>query len=229
MLWSVSVMRRIAQRLLITVKDHGHGMDFDTVVNKWLVPATDDKLKRRRSLKGRVLQGRKGIGRFAAAILGDRILLETTSRGVTTSLFLDMGKLERIEYLDEFELDIEDIETSNPNGTRIEIESVCLTTNDVREIWNPRQLHKLFVELRSLIAPEDVYKAAERQGYNIDHDRFDIHLNFGDFPVEDYNQRKIHVKPYPVLDLYDYKISGRVDKHGNAILEFDNQNVTTHP
>ena len=26
------------KRLLIRVEDHGHGMSFDTVVNKWLVP-----------------------------------------------------------------------------------------------------------------------------------------------------------------------------------------------
>ena len=73
--------------LLIGVEDHGHGMSFDTVVNKWLVPATDDKLIRKRSEKGRVLQGRKGIGRFAAAILGERVLLETTSNGLTTSFW----------------------------------------------------------------------------------------------------------------------------------------------
>jgi anti-sigma regulatory factor (Ser/Thr protein kinase) len=34
------------KRLLIRLEDHGHGMSFDTVVNKWLVPATDDKLIR---------------------------------------------------------------------------------------------------------------------------------------------------------------------------------------
>jgi len=32
--------------LSIKVIDNGHGMEFDTVINKWLVPATDDKLIR---------------------------------------------------------------------------------------------------------------------------------------------------------------------------------------
>jgi len=219
----------VAKRLLIVVEDHGHGMGFDTVVNKWLVPATDDKLKRKRSAKGRILQGRKGIGRFAAAILGDRILMETTSKGVTTSLLLDMGALEEIEYLDELELDIEEEKTGKPDGTRIEIESDGLTADDVKETWNPRQLHKLFVELRSLIAPEEIYKAAERQGYKVDHDCFDIRLTFGEFPVENYNRREILIKPYPVLDLYDYKISGRVDEKGYTVLEFENQNVPSLP
>jgi len=150
--------------LQIVVEDHGHGMDFDTVVNKWLVPATDDKLKRKRSAKGRILQGRKGIGRFAAAILGDRIRMKTTANGVTTSLLLDMGELEKIEYLDELELNIEKQETGKSEGTRIEIESDGLSVEQVRDTWNARQLHKLFVELRSLIAPEEIYKTAEVQG-----------------------------------------------------------------
>lgn len=52
-------------------------MSYDTIVNKWLVPSTDDKLKRKRSPKGRILQGRKGIGRFAAMVLGDELTLDT--------------------------------------------------------------------------------------------------------------------------------------------------------
>lgn len=218
-----------AKRLVIRVEDHGHGMSFDTVVNKWLVPATDDKLTRKRSGKGRVLQGRKGIGRFAAAILGDRILMETSSNGVTTSLLLDMDELDRVAYLDELELDIAEQQTGRPDGTRIEIEKEGLSADDVRDIWTPKQLRKLFVELRSLIAPDEVYQAAARQGYQVDHDPFEIKLVFWNFPVEEYDNREIEVRPFPVLDLYDYKISGRVDETGNATLIFENQNLAGLP
>ncbi|MCB1738443.1 MAG: ATP-binding protein, partial [Gammaproteobacteria bacterium] len=218
-----------ARRLLVVVEDHGDGMDFDTVVNKWLVPATDDKLTRKRSARNRILQGRKGIGRFAATILGERMLLETTSEGVTTSLLLDMEQLEKIAFLDELELDVEEERTGKPNGTRIEIESDGLTADEVSDRWNTRQLHKLFVELRSLIGPEEISSAATRQGYKVDHDRFDIRLTFDTFPVENYNTREIAIRPYPVLDLYDYKIAGRVDNKGNAVLEFENRNVIGLP
>lgn len=214
-----------AKRLLIKIEDHGHGMSLDTVINKWLVPATDDKLIRKKSAKGRALQGRKGIGRFSAAILGDRILMETSSNGMTTSIRLDIDELNKIEYLDELDIKIADRHTSQPDGTRIEIEKENLTADDIRDIWNPKQLRKLFVELRSLIAPDEVYEAAAKQGYQIDHDRFNIKLVFGSFPVEEYNNREIVVKPFPVLDLYDYKISGKVDANGNTSLVFENQNV----
>ena len=60
----------INKEIKIVIKDFGHGMDRDTVLNKWLIPSTDDKLKRKKSPKGRTMQGRKGLGRYAAAILG---------------------------------------------------------------------------------------------------------------------------------------------------------------
>ncbi|WP_018403439.1 sensor histidine kinase [Marinobacter gelidimuriae] len=214
-----------AQRLTIKVKDTGHGMTSDVVVNKWLVPATDDKLKRKISKNGRMLQGRKGIGRFSATILGDRILMDTSANGVTTSLLLDMTELENIDYLDELELNIDEQATDAPNGTSIEIEKENQTTEDIKNTWTKRQLRKLFAELRGLIAPEEIYQAAENQGFKIHHDKFKIILKFENFPVDDYHDRVIEVEPFPVLDLYDYKISGRVSPDGQAKLTFDNQNI----
>ena len=49
------------KRIEITVRDYGHGMSQDTVINKWMVPSTPDKLERRTSPNGRIMQGRKGI------------------------------------------------------------------------------------------------------------------------------------------------------------------------
>ncbi len=216
-------------RLLISVTDSGDGMDLDTVINKWLVPATDDKFRRKRSRKQRVLQGRKGIGRFAAAVLGERILLETTCKGVTTSLILDMEVLERTEYLDELELDVSEERTGKADGTVIEIEKDNVSSADVQAIWTPKQLHKLLVELRSLLSPEDVYKAAASQGYEVNYDAFDIRLVFSNFPVEGYRDREMVILPFPVLDLFDYRISGMVDSSGNATLAYSNQNIPSLP
>lgn len=216
-------------RLLIQLEDQGHGMSFDTVVNKWLVPATDDKLKRKRSTNGRVLQGRKGIGRFAAAILGERILLETSQDGKTTTLILDMEELESTEFLDQLNLEVAVEDTGKNAGTIIEIEKDNVSASDVMAIWTSKQLHKLLVELRSLISPEDVYKAASDQGFNINYDTFEIKLIFQDFPLEEYANREIKIEPFPVLDLYDYRVSGTINTEGTASLEFRNQNIPSLP
>lgn len=217
------------QRLSISIIDKGHGMSFDTVINKWLVPATDDKLKRKKSSRGRVLQGRKGIGRYAAGVLGDRILMESTSKKETTSFLLDMNELDKIEYLDQLELNIKTEKTSKDDGTVIDIYKENISIEDVQNIWTSRQIHKLLVELRSLIAPEEVFKVAKAQGYKIEHDKFKIKLVFTDFPNTQYSNREIKIEPFPVLDLYDYKISGRIDAKGNAKLLFKNQNIPSLP
>jgi hypothetical protein len=175
------------------------------------------------------LQGRKGIGRFAAAVLGERILIETAQDGKTTSLFLDMEELESIEYLDQLELDVSVEDTEKENGTIIEIEKDNVSASDVQAIWTAKQLHKLLIELRSLLSPEDVYKAASDQGYRINYDAFDIKLIFQKFPLDEYSNREIKIKPFPVLGLYDYRVSGTVDKEGWANLRFENQNIPSLP
>lgn len=57
-------------KVKFTVWDRGHGMSYDTVVKKWMVPATPYKSERRFSPKGRRMQGNKGIGRYASFLLG---------------------------------------------------------------------------------------------------------------------------------------------------------------
>lgn len=58
----------------IIIEDDGCGMDENIIKKHWLNPATPDKLKKKsdnyRTAKGRILQGDKGIGRFAVFKLG---------------------------------------------------------------------------------------------------------------------------------------------------------------
>ena len=93
------------QGLKISISDDGHGMSRDVVLNKWMVPSTDDKLKRGKSPNGRLMQGRKGIGRYAASILGDSMLLETTSENSEqTTILVEWSDFNKAEFLDDVEL-----------------------------------------------------------------------------------------------------------------------------
>jgi HSP90 family molecular chaperone len=76
------------RKLTISIVDNGHGMSRGVVVSKWLVPSTDDKVLRKTSPNGRMLQGRKGVGRYAASMLGDDLLLDTIDEnGERTTVF----------------------------------------------------------------------------------------------------------------------------------------------
>lgn len=212
-------------QLIIDVIDKGHGMSYDTVVNKWLVPATNDKLKRKRSEKNRVLQGRKGIGRFAALTLGKKVVLETVKDNYLTKLELDMEEVDSLHYLDELMIDVSHSRVNQDSGTSIKLVTNNLSEDDVKKIWTPKQFRKLLVELRSLTAPQEVHEAAKKQGFKIEYDNFDVKLKFDDFPVEDFSNRIVAVEPFPVLDLFDYRVFGSVSKEGVASIAYENQNI----
>lgn len=92
----------------VTIMDYGHGMSRDTVISKWMVLSTKDKLERKISPKGRVMQGRKGVGRYAASVLGSDLLLETVSIDKEkTTVFVEWDSFENADYLDDVEILIE--------------------------------------------------------------------------------------------------------------------------
>lgn len=69
----------------IIIEDNGHGMDIDVIEKHLLNPATPEKKRRKdiknTTVKGRVIQGEKGIGRFAFMKLGRKIEITTRKKG----------------------------------------------------------------------------------------------------------------------------------------------------
>lgn len=101
---SISIIGK-KNTITFSVYDDGHGMSYNTIINKWLVPSTDDKLKRKQSPKGRILQGRKGIGRFAAMVLGDELTLDTKiDKGERTRVTIDWKAFEKAKYLNDVDI-----------------------------------------------------------------------------------------------------------------------------
>lgn len=199
----------------ITIADHGHGMTRDDVINKWMVPSTMDKLRRRRSPSGRVMQGRKGVGRYAASVLGKDLLLETVaSQGEKTEVYIDWSQFENTEYLDDVEILVETSETSEPPGTCLTITADDQFLSD----WHQRQFDKLRFELRRLKSPV---------GVALSSDDFRINLKILGFPsVEDVSET---IEPYPIFDLFDYKISGNVSSDGLGTLQYAMQKIRNAP
>lgn len=199
----------------ISIADRGHGMSRDTVINKWLVPSTDDKLKRKISPNGRVMQGRKGIGRYAASMLGETLHLETvTSDGEKTEVLVNWKDFEKAEFLSDVEVLVETQKSTQPTGT---ILTITGGKNHLLE-WDKDQVEKLEFELRKLIPPINVELFPELKD-----DGFEVTLHFINFYKDQKERIKIEIKPYPIIQLYDYRISGTISANGNGILNFRNQ------
>jgi len=195
----------------VVISDHGHGMSRNTVINKWMVPSTDDKLNRRKSQSGkRIMQGRKGIGRYAASILGGDLLLETiTSEGKKTTVYLIWKNFEEAQYLDDVEVLIETVNVSEPQGTKLTI----IGDNAHLSEWDKAQFSRLRFELKKLISP--VSTALDSEG---DDEKFKINLVVKGFDgVDDISEE---MEPYPIFDLFDYKIAGKVSANGEGVLNY---------
>ena len=77
----------------VEVWDDGSGMDAGTLQSSWFDIATDAKRKKPRSEGGRRVLGEKGIGRLAAARLGEELLLTTRRQESDEVQFRDRGRL----------------------------------------------------------------------------------------------------------------------------------------
>jgi signal transduction histidine kinase len=193
----------------IVISDHGHGMSRDDVINKWMVPSTQDKFDRRISPAGRIFQGNKGVGRYAASILGTDLLLETvTPEGEQTTAYFEWRNFKDAKYLDDVEIPIETTTVSEPQGTRLTING----DDELLAEWDGKRFEQLQFELKKLKSPvSTVFKD----------DEFRIHLTVNGFPqVEDIEEV---IEPYLLFDLFDYKISGRIGANGKGILTYSSQ------
>jgi signal transduction histidine kinase len=133
----------------ILVADDGHGMDLQTVLRAWLEPGTMLKRINDRSPAGRLYQGAKGIGRFAAARLAQSLLLESKTKDNEngTIVLLDWGMFGDNNYLDEIDVEYEvrplpDLD----HGT-------ILTLAGIRKAWTEADYEQLHARLSRLISP----------------------------------------------------------------------------
>lgn len=159
---------------LITVQDHGHGMTYNDVLNRWFEPATDEKVQRKISPGGRLMLGAKGIGRFAASRLGSKTKLSTISKTkagkfdcVTVSI--DWENFSSDQYLDELDIPVKrkPLESSPRLKT-----GVTLEIEDLRDQWTRKKVEGLIRELRRVATPPE------------EGDQFEIHLDLSAFTNE---------------------------------------------
>ena len=199
----------------IIITDHGHGMSRDDIINKWLVPSTADKVKRGKSPSGRILQGSKGVGRYAASILGNNLHLETvTNKGEKTTVHVEWDKFEVAQYLDDVEIPIKTVEVAEPSGTVLTING----NDEYLKCWNKERFRKLRFELKKLTSPMSSIFNNEDSN-----DNFRINLKVEGFSdTEDVEET---IEPFPIYELFDYKIFGTIDANGDGVLTYSNQRL----
>lgn len=207
----------------IVIEDHGHGMSRDDVICKWLVPSTTDKLDRKQSAT-RTMQGRKGIGRWSASILGVDLLLETTTPdGSQTSVYIEWSAFEASEFMDQVPILVETKQTNHAQGTKL---TICSTPAEI-EYWargvdeysNSSGYALLERELSKLVSP---FSTAVTTAGLIS-DEFEIFIDYGTLLETGGDNRVVTIQPIPIVEAFDYSISGKISNTGKGILTYQTQ------
>lgn len=210
----------------IIIEDSGHGMSADIIEKHWLNPATPEKKLRKRKKRttpsGRVIQGDKGIGRFAILKLGRKIKIITRATGENDEHVIDY---DFSEYDDDFltekgeekELFIDDLKVSLltripkvivkskislgarklnrlPQGTRIEI-------SDLKGNWSDKKVSDIYRDISRLesIFTQQINNKAEKG--------FEVRIYKDDTP------QKLHEEYLEKLQfLFDERAVFRVEK-----------------
>jgi len=160
------------ERPYIEIEDDGDGMTLKTIKEIWLRPATPYKLDKKKqknnyTAKGRIIQGEKGIGRFAIHKLGEKVEVYTkTETTDEIKLVLDFTEFdpEKADIFNQESSDyklLKDVqnkwyvnappeEIKKPKGTLIRI-------FNLRETWKESDFMELEKAKNRLIPPIDPY------------------------------------------------------------------------
>lgn len=188
----------------IIIEDNGFGMTQDIIENHWVNPATPTKLigkqTKNTTPKGRVIQGEKGIGRFALLKLGRKIDITTRAKGQASELELTLDvsaftpdfipKGGKPMFLDELQVVLRSVNPAKkiqecsvkigarklkrrPHGTRIEISHLTST-------WSKAKVESIFndmARLQSIFLPDTKSKQLSA-GFELVIYRDDIYQEF---------------------------------------------------
>lgn len=207
----------------IEIEDDGKGMDIATVLDVWMKPATPNKLnlkkqgEKRFTDKGRVMQGDKGVGRFAIYKLGNHVEMFTKAAGKDEAkVLLDFVKyaddeFEESNHKDKLLSEIKnkwsvsdsplEIKNAKGQGTKIIIK-------DLRDEWKEKDLNKLTKAFYRMTPPK-----LPRQYNSVD--EFDVKVFWGS------EEKKIKTKRFEeFLDTAPFFFEGMVDGSGTISFSY---------
>ena len=140
----------------IVVEDDGDGMTLEIIRDIWLVPGHDHRARQRAALRrtrrGRLPLGEKGLGRFAAHKLGNRIEVVSRARGEPECVVsIDWNALIQQQNLSDATVQVTTREpkffSQDNTGTRI-------TISGLRESnWTRGEVRRLQRQITSITSP----------------------------------------------------------------------------
>ena len=193
----------------IEVVDNGHGMDYDTIRDVWCVISTPNRAEypvARSGRSTRAVTGDKGLGRLAAARLGDDMIVRTkTTSGPTLEVSINWNDLFGVETIEEVSVRVSRLPKDSFEGRQ----GTTIRMGSLRNDWTLPKIDDLEANLARLISPFGVGD-------------FAIHLEAPNRAGTG-DVRKVRVPDY--MSRPKYQIAGKVDVEGAIHWRYDYQPI----
>lgn len=217
----------LEEQAYIEIEDDGYGMTLDTIKNVWLRPATPNKFDKKRKRdnktpKGRIIQGEKGIGRFAVHKLGEKIELFTKAEGqheVKLEMnFVDFNPDDLNLFNQQTDYKLLDEVSNNwyvqdPPERITNNTGTIIRISNIREKWSEHDYKELYKNIQRMMSPVDEGARA-------------LDIDFiQDFAIEMYLDGKYYVdedtKSFAdVFERAQFSMIGSIDKNGRISFQY---------
>lgn len=134
----------------LVISDNGIGMTEQQLVNGFMRISSTDKLHNPTSLRfNRTKAGKKGIGRFAAQRLGERLIITTQTKDAVNAIRIeiDWNAYTIDRDLTSITFPIEIVQKEKVEGTTIEIQSL-------RDKWTETAIKRIYRYVLDLFQPD---------------------------------------------------------------------------
>ena len=181
----------INEKSKIIIQDNGIGINQQIIEKSWLNPATPTKLKQKQAQKGktpkgRILQGEKGIGRFAIFKLGATIKITTkTEKDNYENLvlydfskydndFMQENGVEKELYIDDLEVQYEQNEIINfsanneiefgINNIPMDVHGTIIEISNLKSNWSENKFKTLQTDIGKMLP---IFNPTEKKDFDV--------------------------------------------------------------
>jgi signal transduction histidine kinase len=213
----------------IEIEDDGEGMTLTIITEVWLRPATPNKLDKRKNKKditkkGRIIQGEKGIGRFAIHKLGEKIHVFTKAKGQDeVKLEMDFTEFnpEKVDLFNQPSVEYKLLNkvdnkwfVNNPPEEIKKTHGTLIRIYNLREEWRDKDYQELYKAVQRLIPPID--PNAIKLGVKEFKSEFDVNIYKGGslYTSEQATTFK------DVIEQAHFKMLGKVSKDGGLSFNY---------
>ena len=202
----------------LIISDNGLGMTKQQLINGFMRISSTDKLHNPTSIRfNRTKAGKKGIGRFAAQRLGERLILVTQTKESTNAIQIEID-------WDKYSIDKDITAITFPirNIPKEKVEGTTIKIHGLREKWTEASIKRIYRYVLNLFQPDYLSERSKVDNLAIQNEEtFKVNFNL----VSNEGKRSFLNDQISVFNKSLAIFEGYVDKNHHGIITIKSESL----